>query len=63
MGKVFLETRMPRDVCEALARRGHEFKVVVKEFGFATPSGIVIDPKTGLLHGGVNRFPGVIIGH
>ena len=51
MGKVFLETRMPRDVCEALARRGHEFKVVVKEFGFATPSGIVIDPKTGLLHG------------
>jgi hypothetical protein len=62
MSKVFLEPRMPRDVCEALGRMGHEFKVVDKEFGFITPSGIVIDPKIGLHHVGVNGLPGVIIG-
>ena len=61
--KVFLESRMPRDVCEALVKMGHDVMVVDKEFGFASPSGIVIDPKTGLLHGGTNGLPGVTIGY
>lgn len=61
--KVFLESRMPRGVCEALVKMGHDVMVVDKEFGFASPSGIVIDPKTGLLHGGTNGLPGVTIGY
>jgi gamma-glutamyltranspeptidase/glutathione hydrolase len=62
-GKVFLESSMPGEVCNALIKMGHDVIVVDKEFGFAFPSGIVIDQKTGLLHGGVDRLPGVTIGY
>jgi len=62
-GQVFLESRIPRDVYEALVKLGHKIIVVDKEFGFASPSGIVIDHKTGLLHGGVDGLPGITMGN
>jgi len=54
-GRVFVESRTPPDVCEALAEMGHDITVVDKEYNFGQPTGILIDPETGLLHGGVDR--------
>jgi len=54
-GRVFVESRMPPDVCEALAEIGHEITVVDKEYNFGQPTGILLDPEMGLLHGGVDR--------
>ncbi len=54
-GRVFLESRTPPAVCAALARMGHDITVVDKEYNFAQPTGILIDPATGRLHGGVDR--------
>ena len=67
-GKVFLDSRMPVNIFEALADMGHDIIVVDKEFGFATPNGILIDPKTNLLHGGVdkdlpNGLDGITLGY
>jgi len=62
-GQVFLESRMPKDVCDTLAKMGHDVVVVDKEFGFARPCGIIIDPKTGLLHGGTDGYPAVTLGY
>lgn len=56
-GKVFIDSRMPGEVCEALDRKGHDIMVVDREFGFARPNAIVIDPATGLLHGGIDGQP------
>jgi gamma-glutamyltranspeptidase/glutathione hydrolase len=53
-GKTFIDSRMPRDVCDALVGLGHDIVVVDREFGFARPNAIVIDPETGLLHGGID---------
>ncbi len=53
-GRAFIDSRMPRDVCDALVKLGHDIVVVDREFGFARPNAIVIDPKTGLLHGGID---------
>jgi len=53
-GRAFIDSRMPGDVCDALVRLGHDIVVVDREFGFARPNAIVIDPKTGLLHGGID---------
>ena len=56
-GTVFIDSRMPSKVCEALVKKGHDVKVVDREFGFARPNAIVIDPRTGLLHGGIDGKP------
>jgi gamma-glutamyltranspeptidase len=56
-GKVFIDSRMPREVCDALKVKGHDVMVVDREFGFARPNAIVIDPVTGLLHGGIDGKP------
>ncbi len=53
-GRAFIDSRMPGGVCDALVRLGHDIVVVDREFGFARPNAIVIDPKTGLLHGGID---------
>ncbi|MCW3991808.1 MAG: gamma-glutamyltransferase family protein, partial [Candidatus Bathyarchaeota archaeon] len=54
-GRVFVESRTPPDICEALAEMGHDITVVDKEYNFGQPTGILIDPETGLLYGGVDR--------
>jgi gamma-glutamyltranspeptidase/glutathione hydrolase len=54
-GRIFLESRTPPAVCRALAAMGHDVTVVDKEYNFAQPTGILVDPETGLLHGGVDR--------
>lgn len=56
-GRVFIDSRMPGEVCDALVGRGHDVMVVDREFGFARPNAIVIDPVTGLLHGGIDGHP------
>jgi gamma-glutamyltranspeptidase/glutathione hydrolase len=56
-GAVFIDSRMPKDVCQALIEKGHDVNIVDREFGFARPNAIVIDPETGLLHGGIDGNP------
>ena len=56
-GKVFIDSRMPREVCEALVKKGHDIMVVDREFGFARPNAIVIDRAKGLLYGGIDGQP------
>jgi gamma-glutamyltranspeptidase/glutathione hydrolase len=53
-GKTFIDSRMPTKVCNTLAHLGHDIVVVDREFGFARPNAIVIDPNTGFLHGGID---------
>jgi gamma-glutamyltranspeptidase/glutathione hydrolase len=62
-GKVFLESTMPQKVVDYLIKLGHDVTVVDREFGFALPTGIRIDEKTGTLYGGVNGLPAVTLGH
>jgi gamma-glutamyltranspeptidase/glutathione hydrolase len=54
-GHVFLESRLPPDICNILKDMGHTITVVDKEFNFGQPTSILIDSNTGLLHGGVDR--------
>jgi gamma-glutamyltranspeptidase/glutathione hydrolase len=56
-GKVFIDSRMPREVCDALVKKGHDIMVVDREFGFARPNAIVIDRAKGLLYGGIDGQP------
>jgi gamma-glutamyltranspeptidase/glutathione hydrolase len=56
-GRVFIDSRMPGEVTDALVKKGHDLMVVDREFGFARPNAIVIDPATGLLHGGIDGHP------
>ena len=56
-GRVFIDSRIPGEVCDALVGKGHDLSVVDREFGFARPNAIVIDPATGLLHGGIDGQP------
>jgi gamma-glutamyltranspeptidase/glutathione hydrolase len=53
------EARLPRDVLDDLAARGHRLQVIdetAHSFSFARPNGILIDPATNQLTGGVNQF-------
>ena len=55
----FVDHRIAPDTVEALARMGHNVKVVPEPStggGFSRPSGVMIDPGTGLLHAGVQPF-------
>jgi gamma-glutamyltranspeptidase/glutathione hydrolase len=56
-GKVFVDSRISREVSDALVRMGHDIMVVDREFGFARPNAIVIDHVTGLLQGGIDGQP------
>ena len=55
----FLDHRIDPQTVEALARMGHNVKVVPEPStggGFSRPSGVMIDPGTGLLRAGVQSF-------
>ena len=49
-GRVEAEIGMPRAVADELERRGHQ--VVLKRTNGGGYQGILIDPQTGVLHGG-----------
>jgi len=51
---VFVDSRMPEQVCNTLKRMGHDIVAVDREFGFARPNAIVIDPGTNILYGGID---------
>jgi len=53
-GTVFIDSRMPGNICNSLKKIGHNVVVVDREFGFARPNAIVIDPDTNLLYGGID---------
>ncbi len=57
--KVEVDSRLPDRVIEGLVRRGHD--VIVREetpvqSSFSRPNGILVDPVTGALRGGVTPF-------
>ncbi len=54
-----VDSRIPARVIERLSERGHRVQVVEETpytGHFSSPSGILIDRETGLLHGGVEVF-------
>jgi gamma-glutamyltranspeptidase/glutathione hydrolase len=56
---VDVDTRLPERVLEGLAELGHELVYRDEnpvQQSFARPSGIMVDPATGLLRGGVTPF-------
>ena len=61
-GTIQVEPGIPDDVIKELLRRGHELKRVnVNGGGY---QGIVIDPKSGMLHGGSEaRKDGAAVGY
>ncbi|MFO0802058.1 MAG: gamma-glutamyltransferase [Gemmataceae bacterium] len=61
-GTVNAEAGIPDDVVKELIRRGHEVKrVAVNGGGY---QGVLIDPKTGVLHGGTEaRKDGAAVGY
>jgi gamma-glutamyltranspeptidase/glutathione hydrolase len=51
---VYVDNRYPPEVREGLLERGHDLVWVDRErYGWGRPVGVVVDPETGLLHGGV----------
>jgi gamma-glutamyltranspeptidase/glutathione hydrolase len=52
-GLVQAEPGIPTEVIEALSRRGHRIRIVPRNGGGY--QGILIDPKTNMLHGGSER--------
>jgi gamma-glutamyltranspeptidase/glutathione hydrolase len=55
--RVFVDNRFPEEVREGLLARGHDLVWLDKELrGWARPVGVVVDPETGLLHGGVDCY-------
>ena len=57
--ETLLDHRIDLQTVEALARMGHNVEVVPEPStggGFSRPSGVMIDPVTGLLHAGVQPF-------
>jgi gamma-glutamyltranspeptidase/glutathione hydrolase len=63
---IFLETAIPfeESVLIGLKRMGHDIGSPWPETRMASPNGIIVDHKTGRLHGGVDsRRPGLAAGH
>ena len=63
-----VDNRFSKEICERLMEMGHRIAYIDKEIGnWARPVGIVVDPKTNLLYGGVdlhhNRFESEAIGY
>ena len=51
---VHVDNRFPEEVREGLVARGHDVVWVDQELqSWARPVGVLVDPQTGLLHGGV----------
>jgi len=63
---VTIEARTPTATIEGLRELGHEVTVQTESFAtsfFARPNGILIDPSTGLLRGGIDPFrPYYVVG-
>jgi gamma-glutamyltranspeptidase/glutathione hydrolase len=64
---VYIDNRIPSDVPGALTAMGHDIVWVDQELqNWARPVGVLVDPETGLLHGGVQcnftGFESVAIG-
>jgi gamma-glutamyltranspeptidase/glutathione hydrolase len=61
-GTVQVETGMPEGVVESLRKRGHQVEFVQRNGGGY--QGILIDPTTGMLHGGSEaRKDGAAVGY
>jgi len=65
---VYVDSRYPPEVREGLLERGHDIVWVDRErYGWGRPIGVVVDPETGLFHGGVqchlNMHESIAIGH
>jgi len=65
---VYVDNRFPEEVRDGLIARGHDVVWVDQELqSWARPIGVVKDPQTGLLHGGVQchftGFESVAIGY
>jgi len=62
-----LDDRIPQSTCDRLREMGHAVSTTKESIGtwnYALPLGILIDEKTGALHGGTDDFyPGVAIGY
>ena len=54
-GEIFMESRIPKDVQQALTSKGHQLSVT-KDFDlyFGGVQGVFIDPRTGTLYGGAD---------
>ena len=64
-GEIFMESRIPKDIQQALINKGHKV-TVRKDFDlyFGGAQGVMIDPKTGALYGGADpRRDGFAIGY
>jgi gamma-glutamyltranspeptidase / glutathione hydrolase len=60
--EMFVDSRIDRETVKELERRGHEITIKL-DGDFALPVGIVRDPSTGKLHGGVTvPVPAMAIG-
>src|SRR3712207_942663 len=61
-----ISARYPAAVLEELTRLGHQLvrrEDSLAEMHFARPNGILVDPDTGRLHGGVFQFsPATAVG-
>jgi gamma-glutamyltranspeptidase/glutathione hydrolase len=64
-GDIFMESRIPRDVQQALINKGHKLNVRKEmDLYFGGAQGVMIDPKTGVLYGGADpRRDGFAIGY
>jgi gamma-glutamyltranspeptidase/glutathione hydrolase len=65
---VYVDNRFPEEVRDSLIARGHDVVWVDQELqSWARPIGVVRNPETGLLHGGVqchlNGFESIAIGY
>ncbi len=65
---VYVDNRYPPEVREGLLERGHDLVWVDRErYGWGRPIGVVVDPETGLLHGGVQchqyMHESIAVGH
>jgi gamma-glutamyltranspeptidase/glutathione hydrolase len=64
-GEIFMESRIAKDVQQALLNKGHRV-TVRKDFDlyFGGAQGVMIDPQTGILYGGADpRRDGFAVGY
>ena len=65
---VYVDNRYPSEVRDGLLERGHDLVWVDRErYSWGRPVGVVVDPESGLLHGGVQchqyMHESIAIGH
>jgi gamma-glutamyltranspeptidase/glutathione hydrolase len=64
-GEIFMESRIPKDVQQALINKGHKLNVRKEmDLYFGGAQAVMIDPKTGIIYGGADpRRDGFAIGY